>query len=415
LVMPSQQADEDGLTLVEMLVAIVVIGFVLMAMASVAFASLRSVQGTERITNATQLGNELLESYVALPYDDLGLYASAATTAFGGSTFDGAALVLFPNAITPDDRIPVPTQSITRSGVVYEVTTAVVWIDDPGTASAQDYKRILVTLTWQTAGETQTARVEALRAPGPTEQPLTVTVTPDIVDLDEDGYQTAPVTVTIEAKTPQTTVVVQWLDRDGNLAGPSSASPDAGNRTWTLSITGNRFGNGATLFTVTGTTSGTTEKEITTVGRGLFLQPLAFSVPATTVSPDAVTYQPAFGTSDGEFCTDLVRIETEVEGALLSDPVSLTIRPLADVPTVLPLTGDEVPTTSGTRFWVDVPVADLGITGTDDVPVRLTATRPIGAVQPSVSRDLPIPVALTAALHEDSEHPEVVTGYAPCP
>lgn len=415
MVVPSERAGEEGLTLVEMLVAIVVIGFVLMAMAGVAFASLRSVQTTERVTAATHLGGELLESYAALSYDELGLYSTAATTAFAGSTFDGAALVLFPDALTPDPRIPEPERTIARNGVDYAVETAVVWVDDPATTTAQDYKRVVVTLSWTSAGSPQTTRVEALRAPGPTDQPLTVTVTPDIVELDDDGEQTTPLTVTIEAKEPQTTVTVDWLDRNGSSAGPRTASPDAGNRTWTLLVDDQEFANGATLFTVTGTVSGTTDQVVTTLGRGLFLQPLAFAASATTVTPGGVTYQPAYDDVAGEFCTDIVRIETEVEGALLSDPVTLTIHPDAAAPTILPLTGDEVPTTRGTRFWVDVAVEDLDITGPDGVPVLLTATRPVGAVQPTVTQDLTIPVSLTAELHEDAENPELVTGYAPCP
>lgn len=411
---PSEHADEEGLTLVEMLVAIVVIGFVLMAMASVALASLRSVQTTERVTNATQLGNELLESYVALPYDDLGLYTTDATTTFSGTTYDGATLVLFPDPLTPDPSIPPATQTLTRSGVTYEVTTAVVWIDDTGTPTAQDYKRVIVESRWQGPGGEQTARVEALRAPGPADQPLSVTITPDIVDLDDAGGQLAPVTITVEAKETQTTVTLQWLERDGSQAGPTTMADQGGGRLWTTTVDGRDFANGATLFTVTGTLAGTTEKEVTTLGRGLFLQPLEFASGGTTITPSVVTYQPADETNPGEFCTDAVHISSQVDGALLSDPVTVTVRPDAAVPLVLPLTGDEVPTVSGTRFWIDVPVGDLDITGPGDVPVRLTATRPLGDPAPTVTADLLIPVQTTEPQY-DSGDPPVLIGYAPCP
>lgn len=417
MLVPSDHAGEDGLTLVEMLVAIVVIGFILMAMAGVAFASLRSVQTTERVTNATQLGSELLETYVALPYDELGLYATAATTAFGGTTFDGAPLVLFPDPISPDPRIPLPTQTITRGGVDYEVTTAVVWVDDtaPEAPSAQDYKRIVVQAEWPGPSGVQRSQVEALRAPGPTDQPLSVTVTPDLVELDDDGEQRTPVTITVDAKEPQTTVTVQWIERDGTVAGPTTMSDEGGRLQWSLVIDGHDFANGATLFTVTGTVSGTTEREVTTLGRGLFLQDLKFVPGGTTLTPAVVTYQPAFGADPGQFCTDVVRVDTEVDGAILSDPVTATIRPLEANPLSLPLTGDQTPTTRGTRFWVDIAVGDLDITEAGDVPVRLTAIRPVGAVQSSVSVDVAIDAQPTAALYEDDEDDTLITGYAPCP
>lgn len=408
--MPSEQTGEDGLTLVEMLVAIVVIGFVLMAMAGVAFASLRSVQTTERVTAATQLGNELLEAYAGMPYDDLGLYTDEVV----GTSFEGAALVLFAAASPRDSRVPYATQTISRDGVDYDVDTAVVWVDDPDPAapSAQDYKRVVVTLAWDSAGRPQSTRVEALRAPGPADQPLSVTVTPDVVELDDDGEQLQPVTITVEAKEPQTTVTLQWLERDGTNAGPTTMVDQGARRLWTTTLDGRYFANGATLFTVKGTLAGTTQQEITTVGRGLFLQPLHFPGGQTTVTPPVVTYQPAFESDPGEFCVGAVRIDTHVNGAILSDPVTASINPGTADEVALPLTGDEQPTTSGSRFWADVPVADLRITGPGDVPVTLTVTRPVGEVQPFSTANIVVPVEATAARHDDEGN---VTGYEPCP
>lgn len=316
------EKNEDGLTLVEMMVALLVIGIVLTAMASVSIAAMHSMQRSEGVVHSTQLGNEVLEEYLVLPYDVLGHYATEAQNHFGSTTFEGEDLVIFPDPAERDDRVPYPSRTLTRNGVTFDVETAVTWVDDPATSDSQDYKRISVLLTWETRGETRTSRTEATLSPTPLDQPLAVTIDPDVLSIRSDGATDNHFEIRVSAKDPQSTVRVRWTRRDGTLSNWRDLSAtDIHDLEWRTEITDNsthaRFANGGTLFEVEGT-SAANERITTTIGRAVFLHPLEFPPDRLTTTPTTVWID-----NDGVACEPL-GITAEVIGALKSDPLTLT-------------------------------------------------------------------------------------------
>lgn len=314
--------NEDGLTLVEMMVALLVLGVVLAAMASVSIASMLSMQRSERVVDSTQLGNEVLEEVLALPFEVVGLYNTEATDHFGEVTFEGEDLVLFPDPTGDrDERVPYPTRAVTRNDITFEVETAVTWVDDPATPDAQDYKRITVLLTWEIRGEVRTARTEATRSPDPEDQPLSVTVDPDVLEIRSDGAA-EDFEVRVTAREPQSTVRVRWTKRDGTLAPwRDLTATDVHKLEWRRGITDNaeaaRFANGGTLLEIEGT-SAANEKVTTTIGRAVFLHPLALPAERLTTAPATIWVH----ANDG--VCDPLEVNAEVIGALKSDPLTLT-------------------------------------------------------------------------------------------
>jgi prepilin-type N-terminal cleavage/methylation domain-containing protein len=350
--------DEDGLTLVEMMVAMVVVGLVLMAMASVAIASMNSIQQSERTVLSTQLGNDLLEEYLAVRYEFLGLYQDEASAYFETTSFEGDDLVLFPEPIDRDDRVPKPHDPITRDGVTFAVETAIVWEDDPGTEAAQDYKRVIVTLTWQHKGSDRTARVETLRTPDPDDQPLSVRLEPDVMDLEDDdlGKSQTNFSIHVTATEPQSAVKVSYLDRNGTKRTAQLSSTDPWDTEWTRTFDNNsterRFTNGATLFEVTAT-SKSNEQETTTIGRALFLHPLSVPSNRLTATPSTLRVHPDTGVCSG------LSVTTDIRGAVKSDPLTLSFE--GDEPEdALPMESLAA-LTDGTRYGIDLDASELPV------------------------------------------------------
>lgn len=374
-------SNEDGLTLVEMMVALLVIGVVLAAMASVSIAAMYSMQRSERVVDSTQLGNEVLEEHLALPYDVLGHYTTEATDHFGASTFEGEALVLFPDPSERDDRVPFPSRTETRNGVEFEVETAVTWIDDPATTSDQDYKRISVLLSWEQRGVERTARTEGTRSPDPDDQPLSVTIDPDVLEIASNGAaDTFEVRVT--AREPQSTVRVRWTRRDGTLSSwRDLTATDVHKLAWSTTVTDNsshaRFANGGTLLEVEGT-SAANEKLTTTIGRAVFLQPLDLPPARLSITPTTVRVR-----SDGEVCEPL-EVTAEVVGALKSDPLTLRFEGETEAE-AFPFKA-QAGLTDGARYHVEVPSGDVKVVadvdGNPEVRFELLLLRAVDPQNP---------------------------------
>jgi prepilin-type N-terminal cleavage/methylation domain-containing protein len=348
--------DDDGLTLVEMMVALMVIGLVLLAMASVMITSMVSIQASERVVHSTQLGNEVIEEYLATPYDLLGHDSVEATGHFAGTEFEGEDLVLLGS---PDEAV-APRTTVTRSGITYEVETAVTWIDVEGTDTAQDYKRITVMLTWDHRGDERTSRTEATRSPAPDEQPLSVTIEPDVARLRNSpaGAVQGGFVVTVVAKEPQAAVSVTWKKRDDTWLQPPRAlgTSDPQRLVWSTTVNESneeaRFPNGGNLFVVEATST-INEKEETTIGRALFLHDLALPQERLDVTPGTIRIHSETGA-----CDDL-DITAEVIGALKSDPFTLTFE--GDGPEDAYPFGADTDIVDGTRFDLRVEAADIPV------------------------------------------------------
>lgn len=330
--------DEGGLTLVEMMVAIMLIGIIMMAMASVLVTSAYSIRGSERVVHSTQLGNQMVEELLALPFEHAALYEDDAEDHYGGSTFEDKDLVLLPEPDDIDDReprVPAAVRTVEHEGIEFTVETAVVWVDDDGTDEAQDYKRLVIMLTWEHRGEERTARTEAMRSPDPAEHPLRATVIPDVIrlvdrgDSHNAGMNDGEFEVHVRAVEPQSGVQLTYLDRYEEESASKNFTAVAGSEKteWVYKFDNNSesFANGGTLFEVTGT-SLVGDVERTTMGRGVFLHDLEFEpelVSLDVVEPDDDGNVPV-RTEDGsaEACSGL-ELEATVTGAMRNDPLTL--------------------------------------------------------------------------------------------
>ena len=155
---------EEGISLIEMLVSILLMGLVLAALGSTLFATMAAARQNEGLTQATAIANEELEKLQVASW---------------------AAL----NPASP----PAPS-TVTRSGRSFTVTP---FVQLPDVTNTQ-YKRYGVTVSWLENGEPHSVDVEGRRArrAGESNTPitpinpfraLTFTVNPDPVNLDTTG------------------------------------------------------------------------------------------------------------------------------------------------------------------------------------------------------------------------------------
>jgi prepilin-type N-terminal cleavage/methylation domain-containing protein len=329
--------DEQGLTLVEMMVAILLLGIILSAAASVIIVSLTSVQRDEYRVRATQLGQEELERLRALEW---GCVAFDATDPDYVATFDGNRTVdLDPAecgnpAIAPD---PSP-RVVTVDGIDYTVVSHVYWIDDPEDDPAagsdpdpRDYKEFHVEVSWTLRGTNYSYENTTTRVPTVQEVPLeaasvpagfeitALQVDPLIVSTPAASGTQQPITVTVETSLKATLVTLQ-------VAPPSTYGTvslndiSGGNGTkWQLTIpTGSqKFPVGDHDFVVAATSG---------LGADTATQRVAFAeTTVTNVTVNAPVLDPAAPicvATDGR-THRAVTVTVDVDGVTTSDSVQI--------------------------------------------------------------------------------------------
>ena len=325
--------DDEGVTLVEMMVAILILGIVLTALAATLATSLQTAGRQEADIQANAVANAVVEEIRGIEFREVALCTGEATAVFGAPVeFEGEPLVLLPDTDPvctgpAADRL-VPTTSMVQDGRNYDAQVAVTWVDDPGDgvqgagdSAPQDYKRIVVDLTWEDRGTTHAARTETRRAPEALEQPMTVQVTPlvtrlrDEGDLDSSvtGRNNAPFTLEAAHVLKQSSVVVTWLDRNGATdTAPLTKQDDGFNWKFTVPYNDGLFPNGETLFTFTATDPSSTVTQVVT--RKLFLHDLEY---LSVTAPTTVYIDPS-----GVACS--LPISAAMRGMLLSDTIDVS-------------------------------------------------------------------------------------------
>jgi hypothetical protein len=164
---------EEGISLVEILVAVFLLTVGLFALLGSFIASAHSLQEQERRSLATRVGTETLES-------------------LRNTTFD---------------EVPVGTTNTTveRSGVEFDVETDIEWRDalDWDDGSSEDLKYASVTVAWDLRGESRsvtfstaiTALTKKTEEDDDDDEPsiVTVSASPDPMTVDGDGIATEDV------------------------------------------------------------------------------------------------------------------------------------------------------------------------------------------------------------------------------
>lgn len=353
--------DDEGVTLVEMMVAILILGIVLTALAGTLVTSLASASRQEADIQANAVANALVEDLRGRPFREVALCEDEAAASFdtGSGTED---MVLLPSTDPQcgDPDRPMPTFSVEQDGRNYDVVLAITWVNHPDTPATQDFKRIIVDLTWQDRDRTLTSRTEARRAPEALEQPMAVQIDPLVTRLRDEGDAegvTGRNDDSFELRAThilkQTTVTVEWQDRIGGTDDAPLESSDGG-FTWTYTVPFNDglFPNGETLFTFTATDPSGVVTEVVT--RGLFLHDLEYRVVNGPTTVEVLT--------DGTVCD--LPVTAEMRGMLLSDTLDIGFS--HDAATTYALSG-VAQTANGADFAID-------LSGTGGFPVPLEDT-----------------------------------------
>lgn len=271
---------EEGISLVEMLVAIVLVTIVLSALAATLATSLQAAVRNESRLRANALASELLEDLQAMRWEDLGFYAVDPDYR---ATFEGEPTVtpITAHADRSDHASrPMPLldgpDRVLRDGVAYTVRTDIVWADDPATSATQDFMRFVVTVSWGDLDRARDVRNEATRAPVHSEQAASqfsiveASVAPEIGYLSDSGAvvravgangtstATDKVSLRLVTSAPVTSVRVRFLERGASTETEVLLSGSQANTVWEATSPGWRFNNGDTDFRFEATYSGDT-------------------------------------------------------------------------------------------------------------------------------------------------------------
>lgn len=142
-----QSGSEDGVTLVELLIAIALLGFILLGTASLFIASVKSNYSANEYTSLNNLARDRLEQLMSLPFDDPQLSPG------NHAVNDLSATLPDPRTGTPPSSVPNPFRrtyrvrqyAIPASGSVPE-GSAFTSTRVTGTGQLYHYKRIDVTV-----------------------------------------------------------------------------------------------------------------------------------------------------------------------------------------------------------------------------------------------------------------------------
>ncbi len=264
----SAARQDDGFTLVEMLVSLIVVALVAGAFMNVLVRSLDSTRGLDVRTRANQLAQDRLESVVSRPWSAVGLFATDAGYSATGSTGQPTVTLSTPRPT----GAPVPSETTVVKGTSFSLRTDITWQDDPvdllGAADRngdiKDTKHVVVTVGWSSGGRTGQVTLDGLRIPTATEvpavgsasAPFTVTVSaPASQGLTGSNYPTTPgITVVATTSKAASNVSLNFRTR----AGPQSVAMVGSGTSWQwdLPATTGPFDIGSTLFTASASTTG---------------------------------------------------------------------------------------------------------------------------------------------------------------
>jgi len=158
--------DEDGFTLVEMIVAMTMLAFSLMALAQMTFGAMSALQATRQRSTFVELVTAEMEQLRSLPYDRVCVKTGdLAATYEPGGTFEGRPAAVG-NPCEPD---PESTVAASDGATAHVVRRWVTFTDTAGGGGspAERFKRLTVELDWDENGKfDRTIRLTSVLYPG---------------------------------------------------------------------------------------------------------------------------------------------------------------------------------------------------------------------------------------------------------
>lgn len=270
--------DEAGFTLVEMLVALVIVTMVAGGFLAVLISTVGASRTSEARTTANQVAQDYLEKVVQAPWSSIGLYAT--DSGYQSTANNGEPTVTLTTSPRPAN---VPSPLVTPpaiNGVSYTVRTDITWQDDPSdglgaadaNGSTQDIKHVVVTVSWTQSGATRTVVLDDLRSPTAIEVApsrgtvgLSVTVSaPSSASLDTSGKLVSALAVTATPSKTISGATLTYTTRTGTQT-VAMTSGAGGTYTASLDSTTGAFDTGPTSLSVTVTAGSSTASGKATV------------------------------------------------------------------------------------------------------------------------------------------------------
>jgi Tfp pilus assembly protein PilV len=374
--------QEDGISLIEMMVALLIVGFVMFALTATMVTALASVRQNEGLTAAVALANEVIEDLHAMPYGWAVLEPAdaAALPGVADNRFESQHLALVNEATSPHAQIPAAQQTVSRGGRSYTVRRYITWGE-----GVDSYKRFVVMVTWSEQGVDRVHRSEAYRTPGANDQSevfiYIASVEPGTrtVPLDPAGYNSVPLTIRAFTVLPRASVLISYETRTpegGRLVVERFMTPGPGGRAWSHTIaSGQRmFPNGRVTFTVS--TQPPSEdlgfEYVPATESIVFLHDLALAAPPAGGQPLAIEGGSGpIATCEGVIEQDLA-VDLHIKGAwTITDDVNVSwTGPGAGQVLATPVD----PTLEGYGYRAVVP-AGTAFAGTSSFTVSMTRQR----------------------------------------
>ena len=272
----ARRAEAEGLTIVELLVALFIVMLAFAALASTVIASFTSIRNTEARVRGVALANELVEEMGSIPWRHLGFPEDDPPEDEAGNEieeFEGETIVLLEVAGGEDDPFLKHTETIERDRREYQVERLVTQVEEDEDGNPT-LIRMIAFVRWELGGNSFEIRSDGLRAPD-AQDLFDLEVTVDVVAdnkydtamwLREPGdsepehlMNTNPIVVSAEMGIVPASIELRFRDRDDNLitlVGADAVETGTTSREWTIGSNSYRFRHGRTAFTVVATGSG---------------------------------------------------------------------------------------------------------------------------------------------------------------
>jgi prepilin-type N-terminal cleavage/methylation domain-containing protein len=164
--------EDDGFTILEVVVALALILFIMSALSPLFYTSIKTALLSNARSQATAIATKELETMRVSPYAEVGFYKNQAGWSANCDPTDNSLETVTLGDIAPADAVYTPTGTITVPGssTVFNYTKCIAWVDAKsatGTTLTQAYKKTYVTVTWSNQGKTSTIKQQSIVYPGP--------------------------------------------------------------------------------------------------------------------------------------------------------------------------------------------------------------------------------------------------------
>lgn len=323
------RADDDGISLVEVMVSIVILGIALAAFAGTITSALATITSDEQVVRGNQLAADLVEEVRSLPWDCIGFQTTDSGYVAGPQTaeVDGTCSGSTPPRMTADTR--------TVDGQAYRVTRSIDWVDVPDVAGTQNHKLITVSLDWTVRGNEYTTATSSIRVPTTREVPLDavvetctpgsitrLSVSPTIVEIATSGQTNERISVVVDTCSRSSTVVLDAV----TVGGFSLAATNPERTSWqvALAVGTPNFRPGTLDWVVTATSTTSAVPVTATQKMTFFLASELSPLDVTAIIPGAIFCVDSNGNDQERLRVD-VPVTITVEGLTATSQGTVTL------------------------------------------------------------------------------------------